>query len=576
MPRSRSLQPSACPIRAVVTWALLAAPGTARADGVVLSTAPHPHAYAVLVGSNGGGGGQQPLHFAEDDAQRMAQVLRELGHFDAADVRVLLHPDPTQVLAALDELGARARADAPRGEQSEAVFYYSGHARATAINLGGDELPLATLRDRLSALPTALTLVVLDACQSGAFARVKGVEPAADFTSNSVSRLTQKGLAIMASSSAQELSQESDELRGSYFTHHLVTGLRGAGDADGDGRVSLDEAYRYAYRRTLASTARTQVGEQHVTLEIDLAGQGEVPLTYPADARAQLVLAGPLDARVLVQRRPSGAVVAEVQKAPGAAVRLAFVAGSYDAVVGQKSGLVQCRFTLADDRVTPLDAGSCTPVVPDRAQAKGEEDGAAPPERPIREIDRWAVEGSVGGMSHTTDAFNSRLETFGYSEKGLFFPRYDLGASRSIAPHLAGVIEVGALSGDAYQRSIADSTDTASFTAYGAALYIRASGDVAGRWLGVYGQAGAGMSLGLLHYRTQQTGVPPSTTDSYASYLLGGAVGMTARMRRLPFTFFVQAGYDRAPAIRDLIGDTHDSGGFSGVVGLRVRLGDGP
>jgi hypothetical protein len=98
---------------------------------------------------------------------------------------------------------------------------------------------------------------------------------------------------------------------------------------------------------------------------------------------------------------------------------------------------------------------------------------------------------------------------------------------------------------------------------------------VAGQWLGVYGQAGAGMSLGLLTYTTKQTGVPPSTTTTYASYLLRGAVGMTARLKRAPVTFFAQAGYDRAPAIRDLIGDVHDSGGVSGVFGLRIRLGEG-
>src|SRR5439155_13901499 len=121
---------------------------------------------------------------------------------------------------------------------------------------------------------------------SGQFARIKGVETTADFSFNSVSRLTTKGIAVMASSTAQELSQESDELKGSYFTHHLITALRGAADSDGDGRVSLDEAYRYAYRRTLASTATTQVGSQHVTLETDLAGQGEVPVTYPADAKS--------------------------------------------------------------------------------------------------------------------------------------------------------------------------------------------------------------------------------------------------------------------------------------------------
>jgi hypothetical protein len=562
------------PFLPLVLPALLAAagwlaPATARADGP--GPAPLPHTYAVVVGSNEGGAGQQPLHFAEEDAQRMARVLREIGHFDAADVRVLMHPTPAGVVGALDDVATKVRAAAARGEQAEVVFYYSGHARSTAINLAGDELPLTTLRERLTALPAALTIVVLDACQSGAFARVKGAEPAADFTYNSVSRLQQKGMAIMASSSPQELSQESDELKGSYFTHHLVTALRGAGDADGDGKVSLGEAYQYAYRNTLASTARTQVGEQHVTLETDLAGQGDVAMTYPADARAQLELPAPLEARVLVQHRPSGSVVAEVQKAPGAAIRLAFAAGTYDAIVGMGGSVVQCRFSLVDDRVTPLDPSSCPPVPPDRSQAKGE----TPEARPVREIDRWAIEGSAGIITRPSDAFTSRLVTFGYQQQTILPDAYfTLGVSRTLAPHIAGVLQLSTLSGDTYQRSIGSETDTASFAAYGGALLVRASTDVWDR-LGIYGQAGAGMSLGTLNTQTQQTGVPPSSTSTYASYLLTGAVGVTLSLRRAPLTFFVQGGYDYAPAITDLIGDTHDSGGFSGSLGLRVRLGDG-
>ena len=92
---------------------------------------------------------------------------------------------------------------------------------------------------------------------------------------------------------------------------------------------------------------------------------------------------------------------------------------------------------------------------------------------------------------------------------------------------------------------------------------------------GIYGQAGAGVSLGVMNFQTQQTGVPPSTTSTYGGYLLSGAVGASLRFRRVPLTLFGQGGYDTAPAIRDLIGDTHDSGGFSLVVGVRFRTGDG-
>jgi hypothetical protein len=545
---------------------------TASASPPADTTPPGRAGYAIVVGSNAGGAGQSTLRFAEEDAERMAQVLREIGHFDASNVRVLLHPDASQVLATIDEVATRVQANATRGEQAEVVFYYSGHARAAAVNLGGYELPLATLRARLGSLPTSLTIVVLDACQSGAFARVKGAEPAADFTYNSVAKFGQKGLAVMASSSQEELSQESDELRGSYFTHHLVSALRGAGDSDHDGRVSLDEAYRYAFRHTLASTARTQVGEQHVTLETELSGQGDVPITYPAEARAQVQLPSTLEGRVLLQHHPSGSVIAEVQKAAGAALRIAVAAGSYDAVVGEGTRIVECRVSAADGEVAAIDPSNCSPVSPDRTQPKGDD------ERPLREIDRWGFEGSVGGIERETSSLTNRLVgTFGYTQHSGFAPalKASVAATRLFVPHVSGVLQVGTLSSDSYQRTIGSSTDTATFTAYGAAVYLRTSLQI-GPMFGVYGQAGAGASLGVMNFETQQTGVPPSTTSLYGSYLLSGAVGAGLRFQRVPLALFVQGGYDTAPAIHDLIGDTHDSGGFSLVFGVRVRTGDEP
>jgi len=558
---------------ALVSLAIVTLTGQARAaDGPSASVSPRPHAYAVVIGSNAGGPGQAALRFAEDDAGRVAEVLRDLGHYAASDVHVLLHPDAAHVAGAIDELAAKVRANAANGEQSEVVFYYSGHARASGLTLGAEELPLGTLRDRLSALPSTLTIVVLDACQSGAFARVKGAEPAADFSYNSVSRLTQKGLAVVASSTSQELSQESDELKASYFTHHFVTALRGAADADGDGRVSLDEAYRYAYRRTLASTARTQVGEQHVTLETDLAGQGDVPVTYPAEARAQLEIPGAMEARVLVQHRASGAIVAELQKAAGAPIRLALVAGAYEAIVARPAGILQCRFALADDQVTPLDTAGCTTVPIDRTSSKG--DGS---DHELRERDRWEIEGAAGFTWRQTDGYTQTLQEFGYQRQaGLFdLPtgRLTIGASRVLAPHVAGVVQFATLAGDTYTRTIGNSNDQASFSAYSAGLYVRASADLLGRWLGVYAQVGGGVSLGVLDYQTQQTDVPASSTTTYVGYVLGGAGGMTVRFRRFA-TLFAQAGYEHAPTISNLIGDTHDSGGPSAVLGLRIRLGD--
>jgi len=67
---------------------------------------------------------------------------------------------------------------------------------------------------------------------------------------------------VLTSSAADELALESREIRGSFFTHHLVSGLRGTADASGDGRITLSEAYQYAFDHTLTATASTGI-RQH-------------------------------------------------------------------------------------------------------------------------------------------------------------------------------------------------------------------------------------------------------------------------------------------------------------------------
>jgi hypothetical protein len=537
----------------------------------------------VIVGNNAGGPGQQTLRYAEDDAQRVAEVLRDLGRFGTADLRVLSHPTSAQVLSAIDELGSKIREHAQRGEQAILVFYYSGHAKASAFTFGTDELPLATLRDKLRSLPSTLTLVVLDACQSGAFARTKGAEPAADFSFNSVSRLTTKGIAVMASSTGQELSQESDALRSSYFTHHLVVGLRGAGDADGDGKVSLDEAYRYAYRRTLSATARTRVGSQHVTLETDLSGQGDVPVTYPAEARSQLELPASLDARILVQDSKSGSVAAELQKAPGAALRLAIPAGNYDATIRVlPRQIYACKLTLADGALLALDLAQCQAVA-SAGIPKGFDDElepevdrgpeAAPPARALREIDRWGAEASAGLIFRTSDAFTDTLGTFDYQRDKPIFDlpsaRLSVGATRLLVPHVTLLVQAQTLAGDSWVSDVSGIRSTYSWRGYGAGAFVRVHGDVFPRVLQVYAQLGGGGALA-----TSALDKPEgSYHDVSFGYLLGVAGGL-AVAPDARFGGFVQVAYDRAPALANRIGDRHDVGGPSVSLGVRVRFGE--
>ena len=125
--------------------------------------------FAIVVGSIPGGPGQADLRYAEDDARRVGTVLTELGGYSRNQVDVIVHPTPDQLRDRLAKVAERVQAELAAGRQARVFFYYSGHARASAINLGSEELELPELRARLITLPTSLTIVVLDACQSGAF-----------------------------------------------------------------------------------------------------------------------------------------------------------------------------------------------------------------------------------------------------------------------------------------------------------------------------------------------------------------------------------------------------------------------
>lgn len=56
--------------------------------------------HALVVGANYGGTGLDPLRYAESDAQRVGELLAELGGFDPALVTVLYTPAPGELAEA--------------------------------------------------------------------------------------------------------------------------------------------------------------------------------------------------------------------------------------------------------------------------------------------------------------------------------------------------------------------------------------------------------------------------------------------------------------------------------------------
>jgi hypothetical protein len=293
--------------------------------------------FALFVGANQGGAAQQPLLYAQKDALKMQQVMQEVGGVTAADRILLLDPTPDDVAAALAALASRVAASTgPDSRRTEFLFYYSGHSDEEGLLLGDRSLSYRALRDGLQTVGADVRIAILDSCSSGAFARLKGGVQRAPFLGQDGSQM--KGHAFLTSSSENEASQESDTLQGSFFTHFLVSGLRGGADRAGDGLITLDEAYEYAFQNTLARTESTRAGPQHPSYEIQLSGTGNLVLSDVKTATARLEVASDVSGKLYV-RNAAGQLFAEVAKDEGTPLALALPPGTYSvtAVTPKKS-----------------------------------------------------------------------------------------------------------------------------------------------------------------------------------------------------------------------------------------------
>jgi hypothetical protein len=266
--------------------------------------------FALVFASNLGDAGETPLRHADADARRLADALSTLGDFPPGQVLLLRAASAIDVRGTLIALNARIREAS--GDDLLFVFY-SGHADAESLHLGGSRLPLEELRNLVAGSPAATRVLVLDACRSGGLTRVKGGQPGPAFELRASAPLGPRGVAILTSSAAGEDAQESDDLGASFFTHFLVSALRGAADRDGDGRVTLGEAFTYASERTVTATTTTAAGPQHPTFRLELGGREDLVLTRPGAQRAdvgRLVFAHP--GWYVVQNRSDQHVVAEL------------------------------------------------------------------------------------------------------------------------------------------------------------------------------------------------------------------------------------------------------------------------
>ncbi len=335
--------------------------------------------FGFFIGENDGGHDLEPLRYAVRDAESVSRLFMEMGGIKQQDNIFLVEPSLEEIQGKLKTLKTKLGSLRSKYSRLELIFYYSGHSDEEGLLVSKDKFSYKDLKDAIRDMPVDMRIVILDSCSSGALTKLKGgTRQQAFLMDNSIKM---EGYAIMTSSSSDEASQESDSLKGSYFTYALISGLRGAADTGGNKTVTLNQAYQYAYRETLAKTEKTLGGAQHPSYDIRMNGSGDVVLTDLRRTTASLKLAPDISGRLNI-RDDSGILVAEINKVEGSTVELGMEPGPYkiNVEIGRKD--YQGEITINENESAVFSKDLLAEVSTEKTTMRGNENSADQTNKP--------------------------------------------------------------------------------------------------------------------------------------------------------------------------------------------------
>ena len=190
------------------------------------------------------------------DAEDFARVLKdkEIGAFD--DVKVVVNEPSASVIEAIDAFFDQKKPDdmlvlyfSGHGIKDEAGSLYLAFMNTIRSRLRSTAIKSDYIREAMDQSRSKRQVLILDCCNSGAFPQGTKAELGG---SMGVTKAFQGyGRFVLTASDATQFAWEGDKVIGetdnSLFTHFLVKGLEGEADSDGDGKITVDELYDYAF-----------------------------------------------------------------------------------------------------------------------------------------------------------------------------------------------------------------------------------------------------------------------------------------------------------------------------------------
>jgi hypothetical protein len=219
------------------------------------------------------------LKYSVNDAREFHRHLVEVNQVPRENIWLLLDEEAT-LENIKSVLGTQVRRKA--GKNDMVIIYLAGHGATERDAASPDEdglekyilpynadprdlyasaLPMREVAQIFQRIGSERLVFIGDTCYSGASGgrTVYTSGTRANLSGAFLDRLSRgKGRMILTASDANELSIEKDELQHGVFTYYLLEALRGKGDLDGNGFITLDEVYRYVSEKVPQATEQGQ------------------------------------------------------------------------------------------------------------------------------------------------------------------------------------------------------------------------------------------------------------------------------------------------------------------------------
>jgi len=265
------------------------------------------------------------------DAKEFWRVLDspDIGAFD--DVTMLLNEESSKVTENIEIFFEKKKPD------DLLVLFFSGHGvkdengslylavkNTNRSRLRSTAIKSDFIRGVMDECRSKRQVLILDCCNSGAFAQGTKAETGGSIGTAIAFKGTGHGRVILTASDATQFAWEGDRVIGntenSLFTHFLIKGLEGEADRNGEGRITLDDLYDYTYEQIVSITPKQTPGkwaykqQGEILLRQDMRIEDVKSMPLPSDLVDEIEDKRPYVREAAVQRTHQ---IAEWQE-PGA------------------------------------------------------------------------------------------------------------------------------------------------------------------------------------------------------------------------------------------------------------------